>query len=102
MAKKKKPKKLPAPVPAALQFFLRSDADCAAPFLSLTDAEDGDCIYDDDVDNDEDGAADGVPLTLDTMPKVTTLDSAPAGATVGGRGVEHDEPVSSIQVPALQ
>lgn len=177
--KKKKPK---APVPVELQYFLRTDADCAAPFLSLKDAEDGDCIYGDgglaDVYS-QSGlldmtshyvAADGLPVTLDPTRHVTgevairgwngtgvgaaeieftliatiageekelgtysesytagpqetkviafemTLDPALAGATVealtldvnahgvtvGGRGVEHDEPVSSIQVPALQ
>lgn len=181
-AKKKKPKKPPAPTPVELQFFLRSDADCAAPFLSLTDAEDGDCIYGDDglADVYQDSglldmvdhyvAADGVPLTLDPTRKVTgsigirgwngtgvgaaeieitliatiageekelgtysesytagpqetktiTFEMAPDaalagavveglqldvyahGTVVGGRGVEHDEPVSFIKVPALQ
>lgn len=178
-AKKKKKKK---PVPVELQFFLRMDADCAAPFLSLTDGEDGDCVYGDGGLNDvyqQTGlletamsyvAADGLPFTLDPTrhltgsialrgwngagagpaevdmvltgtiagedvelatyteaytagpqeTKVITLDLElkpelagaivegltlyvySHGTTLGGRGVEHDEPISFIKVPALK
>lgn len=180
---KKKKKKPAAPVPVELQFFLRTNGDCDAPFLSLTDGEDGDCVYGDggivgevyqetgllDMVNHY-AATDGLPLQLDTSrplagsigvrgwngagvgqaeveftlfgtiageevelgtysesytagPQETTvfelnveLDAKYAGATVeglkldvyihgatiGGRGVEHDEPVSFIKVPALQ
>lgn len=181
-AKKKKPKPPKAPTPIELQFLLRMDADCVAPFLSLTDAEDGDCVYGDGGVNDvylESGvldpvmhyvAADGLPLTLDASRHVTgsiglrgwngsgvgpaeidivlfgtiageevqlasyqesytagpdetkiiTLDLAidpkfagaiveglkldvySHGPTAGGRGVEHDEPLSFIKIPALQ
>lgn len=177
-AKKKKPKKAAA---TQVQFFLRSDADCLAPFLSITDAEDPDCIYGDGGFNDlytETGlldttnhyvASDGLPLKLDVGRHVTgiiglrgwngsgvgpaeidikligtiageevelatyseaytagpqetktiTLDLAidpkftgaileglkldvySHGMTAGGRGVEHDEPVSSITIPAF-
>lgn len=185
--KKKKPKTPPAPAPVELQFFLRAEADCAEAFLSLTDAEDVDCVYGDTAINPVYGAtqtvpvigtdpwlhypaADGVPFTLDPTRKVAAtiatrgwngtgagdvefqfvlvgeiageekelgthtqpgtygpgdvatmefeiaLDPALAGAVVdalrldvyidgapvAGRGIEHDEPVSSIKVPALQ
>ena len=178
-AKKKKPKKL---APVAVQYFLRTAEDCAAPFLSTTDGEDVDCIYGNTgfsavgEATGEDWsmtyvAADGLPLVLDGAGKVTgtigvrgwntyggigdsevdlvltatiageekeigtynhaysagpahhesiefeiPLDPALSGLTVealslnfhshgltlGGRGVEHDEPVSSITIPALQ
>lgn len=176
---KKKKKKPAASAPVDLQYFLRTDEECAAPFLSLTDAEDGDCIYGDTGFYDVLGedytqnyvAADGLPLVLDATKPVTgsiairgwntvggaglaeldltlvatiageekeigtynesytagpaethlvefeiALDSALTGVTVealtfavnshgttaGGRGVEHDEPVASITIPALQ
>ncbi|MEA2452647.1 MAG: hypothetical protein QOG04_1357 [Actinomycetota bacterium] len=178
-AKKKKPK---APVPVSLQFFLRADADCVAPTLSLTDGEDGDCIYGDGGLNDlylQSGAldpvmhyvaSDGLPLTLDAGRHITgtiglrgwngagvgsaqvdivlfgtiageevelgsyqetytagpqevkaialdlvidpkfagaivsalKLDVYSHGQTAGGRGVEHDEPISSITIPAFK
>lgn len=183
-AKKKKPKKPPAPAPVELQFFLRAPESCTEAFLSLTDAEDADCVYVDSGLNAVYGAsqgaladpwmhypaADGVPFTLDPTRKVIAaigtrgangagagptsfefvlvaeiageekelathtesgtfgpgetklmefemeLDPALAGAVVdalrldvyvdgglvGGRGIEHDEPVSSLKVPALQ
>ena len=178
-AKKKKPKKTAPATPVSLQFYLRSDEACEAPFLSLTDAEDGDCIYGDTGFYDALGddftqnyvAADGVPLVLDVTKPVTgsigirgwntaggvgmaeidlvllatiggeekelgtyneaytvgpaethmvefemALDPALAGLTVetltlavnshgttaGGRGVEHDEPVASMTIPALK
>lgn len=186
-AKKKKPKKPPAPAPVELQYFLRAEASCTEAFLSLTDAEDVDCVYGDTALNPvyeatqtvplvgtdpwmHYPAADGVPFTLDPTRKVVasistrgwngtgagdaefqfvlvgqiageekelathtesgsfgagetkamefemTLDPALAGSMiealrldiyvggtpVAGRGIEHDEPVSSIKVPALQ
>jgi hypothetical protein len=177
--KKRKPK---APVPVELPYFLRMDAECTAPSLSLVDAEDPDCVYGDGGLADayqEAGlldmvahyvAADGLPFVLDTARHVTgsigirgwngagvgdaqvditlfgtiageevelgtyseaytplpqetkvieldlEIDPAFAGATIeglkldiyshgltlGGRGVEHDEPVSMIKVPALK
>jgi hypothetical protein len=182
-AAKKKKKKKKVPTPIELQFFLRTNGDCAAPFLSLTDGEDGDCVYGDggiigeiyqatgilDTVNHY-VASDGIPLTLDTSRHVTgsigirgwngagvgpaetditlfgtiageevelatfnesytagpqhvqmieldlELDPKFAGAvieglkldvyahgnTIAGRGVEHDEPVAFITIPALQ
>lgn len=178
----KKKKKKVKPVPVELEFFLRMDADCEAPFLSLTDGEDGDCIYGDGSLNDfyqESGlldtvahyvAADGLPLKLDpsrplggsiairgwngagvgaaeiditlfgtiagedvelatysesytagpqeikvieldlelnpefagAVVEGLTLDVFAHGMTLGGRGVEHDEPISLIKVPAFK
>lgn len=181
-AKKKKKKEKP-PAPVELQYFLRATESCNdGPFLSLTDAEDVDCVYGDTVLNPIYGGAgvldpvlhypavDGLPLTLDPSRKVAAsistrgwnstgagisdwtftliatvggeekeiathsasqttgpaetnvlefemeLDPAVAGTVteelrldiyiegvlVGGRGVEHDEPVSSIIVPAFE
>ncbi|MDQ3981881.1 MAG: hypothetical protein M3271_04285, partial [Actinomycetota bacterium] len=84
-AKKKKPKK-PTAVPVEVQFFLHTDEDCAAPFLSLSDGEDvTDCFFGvDDMFNeypqaepafgdpvDHYVASEGLPLTLDPSRKVT-------------------------------
>lgn len=181
---KKKKKKPPAPVPIELQYFLRATESCGdGPFLSLTDAEDVDCVYGDAALNPVYGATgglvdpvlhypaqDGLPLKLDPSRPVTAaistrgwnstgagisewtftliatiggeekeiathslsqttgpsevkveefemeLDAALDGAVVeairldiyvegvmvAGRGVEHDEPVSSIKIPAFQ
>lgn len=182
-AKKKKKKKPKAPTPIEQQFFLRTDGDCAAPFLSLTDGEDADCVFGDGgivgEIYQETGvldtvmhyvAADGLPLTLDASRNLTgsiairgwnglgvgpaeiditllgtiageevelatfsesytagpqevkmieldleldegfagatveglTLDVHAHGNTVTGRGVEHDDPVAFIIVPALE
>ncbi|HEX2293688.1 MAG TPA: hypothetical protein VHN37_00065 [Actinomycetota bacterium] len=81
-AAKKKKKKPPAPAPVELQFFMRRDdcnTDADNPHLSLTDAEDFDCIpsatlnnvYGPEIATDVYPAADGVPLTLDPTRKVT-------------------------------
>lgn len=85
-AKKKKPKPPPAPTPVELKFFLRTDPDCAALYLSLTDGEDEtNCFFGvDDMLNeypqaepligdpvDHYVAADGVPLKLDATRKAT-------------------------------
>lgn len=180
-AKKKKPKPKPAPAAVSLQYFLRSDEACEAPFLSLTDGEDSDCVYGDtgfspvwDAAGEDFSsyyaAADGLPLVFDTSRKITgsmsirgwngtgvgnaevnialiatiageekeigtytesytagpqhvqnvvfemTIDPALAGVTVegltlavdangttlGGRGVEHDDAVPSVTIPALK
>lgn len=183
-AAKRKKKKKKAPTPIELQFFLRTNGDCAAPFLSLTDGEDGDCVYGDGGAIGEVyqatgvldvvmhyAAADGLPLKLDASRHLTgsigirgwngaggvgpaeidmtligtiageevelatyseaytaapdevkmieldleidpkfagavvetlTLDVYSHGYTLAGRGVEHDEPVASITIPAFK
>jgi hypothetical protein len=83
-AKKKKPKKPSAPVPVEVQYFLRTEEACEAPFLSTTDGEDvSDCFFGvDDMFNeyaaaqaaigdpvDHYVAADGLPLKLDAARK---------------------------------
>lgn len=100
-AKKKKPKSPPAPAPVELQFFLRATESCADAFLSLTDAEDVDCVYIDTAANPvyaQSGgtpaatdpwmhypAADGVPFTLDPARKVVAA-IATRGANGTGAG----------------
>ena len=82
-AKKKKPK--PAPAPVELQFFMRADEGCEAPYLSLTaGTADDSCYYGvNDMFNeypsnplagdpvDHYVATDGVPFTIDPTRKVT-------------------------------
>ncbi|HEX2057336.1 MAG TPA: hypothetical protein VHI71_03115 [Actinomycetota bacterium] len=101
--KKKKPK---APAAVELQFFLRAPDSCAEAFLSLTDAEDADCVYIDQPLNPvyaQTGgtpaetdpwfhypAADGVPLTLDPSRKViASITSRGANGTGAGSADFH-------------
>jgi hypothetical protein len=93
-AKKKKPKKAR---PVAVQYFLRTAEDCAAPFLSTTDGEDVDCVYGEtgfSAVGEAAGrdwsmtyvASDGVPLVLDAAGKVTGAMSVRGWNSAGGIG----------------
>ncbi|MDQ3914528.1 MAG: hypothetical protein M3323_04230 [Actinomycetota bacterium] len=99
---KKKKKKKPAAAPVEVQYFLRMDEDCDAPFLSLTDGEEtSDCFFAvDDMFNeypqaqaafgdpvDRYVAADGLPLTLDTSRTVTGSFTVRGWSGVGGVGL---------------
>lgn len=104
-AKKKKPKKPPAATPVEVQYFLRTEESCEAPFLSLTDGEDpSDCFFGiDDMFNeypqlqgnavfgegtDHYTASEGLPLKLDASRKVTgTMTIRGYNPTVNGQGV---------------